>query len=49
MSIIDKAKAALDANEDGKVSLEEVKAVGQAIASKASGVVDGIASKVKAE
>ena len=42
-------KKGFDADEDGKVSLDEVKAVGQGIASKASGFVDGITSKVKSE
>jgi len=42
-------KDGFDADGDGAVSLDEVKAVGGAVADKAKGAIDGIIGKVKGE
>ena len=45
----EEVKKGFDADGDGKVSLDEVKTVADAVADKAKGVVDGIAGKLKGE
>ena len=48
-SAADEVKKGFDADADGKVSLDEVKTVADAVAGKAKGVVDGLVDKFKTE
>lgn len=46
-NLVDQGKTALDADGDGKVSLDEVKAVADGAASKAKDAIDGLKDKLK--